>query len=152
MSFHRPLPLVLAVAVTAACTKPKDVSVVYAHAVPASGAIEVQLNDPSRSLTVTVNDALVVDRKFSRRARIEGVPAGIARVHVATGGGCEKGGEFDREVEVFPGETVVVALPGPEPNSGCAVWAGLNYVGVQIGMVALAVLTVGAVSRAPSHK
>jgi len=127
----------------AACTHPHDVQAVYAPAPPGAGAIDVVLNSPSGALTVAVDGKLVVDRKYSRRAHIDGVPPGRAHVHVATGGECEQGAMNDFELDVDPGQTATLALPGPEPNHGCAVFSGLYYVGLNVGLVALAVITLG---------
>jgi hypothetical protein len=131
----------------AACTHPHDVVAVYAPAPPGAGAIDVVLNSPSGALTVAVDGKLVVDRKYSRKAHIDGVPPGVAHVHVATGGACEQGKLEDFEVDVEPGQTAVLAMPGPEPNHGCAVFSGLYYVGMNVGLVALAVLTLGMTEK-----
>ena len=117
-----------------------DVTAVYAPATPASGAVDVVLGTPSRSLSVTIGDQLVVDRAYSRRAHVVGIPAGPMRVHVATGGGCETGSVVDRDVLVPPAGKTTLALPGPELGSGCAVLNGLLYVGMNIGILAIAVL------------
>jgi hypothetical protein len=112
----------------------------YAPTVPASGAVDVVLNDASRALTITVDDQLVVQRAHARRAHIVGIPPGPVHVHVATGGQCEVGSIFDRDVIVAPGARATLALPGPETNVGCAVFDGLYYIGLNIGILAIAVL------------
>jgi len=117
-----------------------DVAVTYPGDTPSAGTIAVVLNDPTRALTVTVDGELVVDRAYTRRARIDGVPAGPARVSVSTGGGCEAGRAVDYDVEVVPGRVTTIPLPGPEPNTGCMVYQGLYYVGLEVGLVALAIL------------
>lgn len=130
----------VSLAVAAACSRPHDVTVAYAaRSSTGAGSVDVLLNSPSRALSITVNDALVVDRKYSRKARIEGLPLGIARVHIATGGKCEHAAEYDREVEIIPGATASLVFPGPEPNHGCMVQLALTYVGWNIGMVAMAI-------------
>jgi hypothetical protein len=145
MTVRTGLPFVLALA---ACARPHDVTAVYARGPSSTGAVEVVLNNASDALSVSINDALVVDRKHSRRVRVEGIPPGPARITVATGGGCEAGRAIDREVEVLAGQTTTVPLPGPEPNTGCMVFAGLYHVGLQVGMVAVAVAVAAAV-KAP---
>jgi hypothetical protein len=142
--------LVLAVALPLGACGPKahDVSATFAlsPSVPA-GNVEVVLNNASDALSVAINDQLVVDRKLSRKATIGGVPAGPARVHVAIGGGCETGATFDRDIEVIPGATTTITLPGPEISTGCAIASGLYYVGLNIGYVAMvAAVYVGVAS------
>lgn len=128
----------------AACNHPHDVTAQYATAPPGAGAVDVVLNDPTRKLSISVDDQLVVDGKYSRKAHIDGVPAGPAHVHVATGGRCEQGSMSDHEVVVPPGGTATLVLPGPEPNTGCMILTGLDIVGLYIGLVAEAVLLTGA--------
>lgn len=130
--------------VLTACTVPKDVTAVYAPAQPASGAIDVVLNHPSTTLTVAVADQLVVDRKYSRKAHIDGVPPGPAHVRVATGGHCEQGSLTEHDVMVPAGGVATIALPGPEPNLGCEVFLGLYYVGLNVGVAAMAIAMVAA--------
>lgn len=137
---------ILLAAALAGCAH--DVRVDYGRASPGStGSLEVVLNDATGKLSVTINDSLVVDRKHSRKARIDGVPAGLATVHVATGGGCERAMTLDREVEVVPGEVTTVALPGPQPDTGCMIYSGLYYVGMNVGLVAIAIVASHQVSR-----
>jgi len=144
----RSLATAVVTSLVAACTHPHDVVSAFPYRQPDSGALDVVLNDPSRKLTVTVNDQLVVDRAFTRRAHIDGVPSGIARVHVAAGGKCEQGRNFDRSVTIQPGELATVAVPGPEPNLGCEVFLGLSDVALEIGMVAVGVVLL---ATAPLH-
>lgn len=125
-----------------ACTHAHDVAAVYAPVVPGTGAIDVVLNSPTGALTVAVGDQLVVDRKFSRKAHIEGVPAGPMHVRVATGGRCEQGSLTEHDVIVPAGATTTIALPGPEPNTGCAIFSGLYYVGMNVGIAAVAIAMV----------
>ena len=122
-----------------------DVTAVYPAATPSSGTVDVVLNEPTDALTVAINDQLVVDRAHSRHAQIVGVPAGPVRVHVATGKGCEQGNMVDREVMLPPGGRATLALPHPELSVGCALWTGLQYIGINIGILAIAVLVVAAV-------
>jgi hypothetical protein len=129
--------------VMAACAH--DVTAIYPAATPASGTVEVVLNEPTDALTVAINDQLVVDRAHSRRAQIVGVPAGPVRVHVATGKGCEQGNMVDRDMMLAPGGRATLALPHPELSVGCALWTGLQYIGINIGILAIAVLMVAAV-------
>ncbi len=131
-----------------ACSHPHDVTAVYAPVTPGAGAIDVVLNSPSGSLTVTVGEQLVIDRKFSRHAHIDGVPAGPTRVRVATGGNCERGSVTDHDVIVPAGGTATVALAGPEPNTGCAIFTGLYYVGMNVGLAAIAIAAI-ADARTP---
>ena len=128
----------------AACTHPHDVQAVYAPAPPGSGAIDVVLNSPSGALSVAIDGKLVVDRKYSRKAHIDGVPPGRSHVHVATGGQCEQGAMNDFDVDVEPGQTATLALPGPEPNHGCAIFSGLYYVGMNIGLAAMGIVLLAA--------
>jgi hypothetical protein len=114
-----------------------DVRVDYARAMPDTGSLEVVLNDASRSLSVTVDGALMVDRRRSRKARIDGIPAGPVSVTVATGGGCEQAMTVDRTVDIVPGAVTTLALPAPEPNTGCMIYSGLYYVGLNVGLVAV---------------
>ncbi len=145
--------IALVLALSACAPKAQDVSTTFALSpnMPA-GNVEVVLNNPSGALSVAVNDQLVVDRKLSRKATIGGVPAGPARVHVAIGGGCETGATYDRDIEVIPGATTTVNLPGPEVSTGCAVASGLYYVGINIGYVAMAVALYAGVASARRHK
>jgi len=145
--------IALVLALTACAPKARDVSATFALSpnIPA-GNVEVVLNNPSDALSVAINDQLVVDRKLSRKATIGGVPAGIARVHVAIGGGCETGATFEREIEVIPGATTTVNLPGPEISNGCAIASGLYYVGINIGYAALALALYAGVASARKHK
>lgn len=132
--------------VTAATACAHDIQAAYVALSPIpTGNIDVVLNDTTRTLSVTVNDTLVVDRKHTRKATITAVPAGLARVQVATGGRCEQGRTVERDVEVIPGATTTVALPGPEPNVGCMVFQGLYYVGLNIGLAAATVAAAVAV-------
>ncbi len=125
----------------AACSHPHDVMAVYALAPPAAGSLEVLLNSPSGALTVTVNDTVVVDRKESRKAHVDGIPAGTAHVTVATGGRCEHGAITERDVEITPGVVTTLVLPGPETTLGCQVYSGLYYVGFSIVFLGYAVLS-----------
>jgi hypothetical protein len=122
-----------------------DVTAVYGGGAPSSGTIEVVLNEPTDALTVAINDQLVVDRAHSRRAQVVGVPAGPVHVHVATGKGCEQGKLVDRDMMLAPGGRATLALPHPEISLGCAVWSGLQYIGLNIGILAIAVVLVAAV-------
>lgn len=145
--------IALVLALSACAPKARDVSATFALSphIPA-GTVEVVLNNASDALSVAINDQLVVDRKLSRKATIAGVPAGPARVHVAIGGGCETGATFDRDIEVIPGATTTLSLPGPEISTGCAVASGLYYVGINIGYVAMAVAVYAGVASARRHK
>jgi hypothetical protein len=145
---HRSVASAVVTSLVAACSHPHDVVGAFPYRQPDSGALDVVLNDPSRKLTVTVNDQLVVDRAFTRRAHIDGVPSGIAHVHVASGGKCEQGRNFDRSVTIEPGTLATLAVPGPEPNFGCMVWDGLNQVAFEIGMVSIGVMVL---ATAPLH-
>jgi hypothetical protein len=129
-----------------ACAHPHDVAARYAAVGDGpTGGIEVLLNAPSGALTVTVDGHVMVDRRFSRRAVIDAVPAGPAEVHVATGGRCEAGTDRTVHVDVKPGELTTVALPGPEPNHGCAVNAGLTAVAMALLGIEVALLDIGMV-------
>ncbi len=137
------------VLVLSACgPKAHDVSATFALSphIPA-GTVEVVLNNASDALSVTINDQLVVDRKLSRKATIGGVPAGPARVHVAIGGKCETGATYERDVEVIPGATATINVPGPELSTGCAIASGLYYVGMNVGYVAIAAAMYIGVSQ-----
>ncbi len=149
-SARRCLATAVVTSLVTACSHPHDVVSAFPYRQPNSGALDVVLNDPSRKLTVTVDDQLVVDRAFTRRAHIDGVPAGVARVHVASGGECEQGRAFDRRVTIEPGELATLAVPGPEPSLGCEVFVGLSDVALEIGLVALAI-TVAAANTTQRH-
>jgi hypothetical protein len=129
----------LTLIVVAGCAH--DVVTRFPLAAPSdTGAIDIVLNDPSDKLTVTVNGLLVVDREHSRHAHIADVPAGNARVRVATGGRCEGGAVTERDVTVTPGMTTMLVLPGPNPDRGCMTYFGLTAVAFAIEVVAVAVL------------
>jgi hypothetical protein len=145
---------VLVLALGACAPKAQDVAATFALSpdMPA-GNVQVVLSNPSRAFSVVVNDQLVVDRKLSQKATIGGVPAGVARVHVSIGGGCETGATFDRDVEVYPGATTSLTLPGPELSTGCALWHGLYYVGVNVGIAAVSIAMIaGAMAPHAHHK
>jgi hypothetical protein len=72
-----------------------------------------------RALTVAIDGALVVDRVHVRRVHVDNVAAGTANVRVVVGGRCEHAGYVDEEVQVVPGATTTVALPGPDRNHAC---------------------------------
>ncbi len=135
----------------AACTHAVDVTTAYPGPRGEAGAIEVVLNDESRAMSVTVDDALVADRKYTRRVHVDGVPAGTAHVRVATGGRCEQGATSEHDVVVAPGLTSTVVLPGPSLNVGCAVLAGLDYVGMETGMIAMAIILGAALRPGGGH-
>ena len=145
---YRCVATAVVTSLVAACSHPHDVVSAFPYRQPESGALDVVLNDPSRKLSVTVNDQLVVDRAFTRRAHIDGVPAGVAHVHVASGGKCEQGRNFDRSVTIEPDALATLAVPGPEPNLGCMVWSGLDEVAAEVGLVAVAVVLLAS---APLH-
>ena len=95
---------------------------VVAHmpvAQPDAGAIDVVLSDASRALTVAVDGALVVDRAHARRVHVDNVAAGSAQVRVIVGGRCEHAGYVDEVVQVVPGATTTLALPGPDRDHAC---------------------------------
>ncbi|HEY4055536.1 MAG TPA: hypothetical protein VGM39_02970 [Kofleriaceae bacterium] len=102
-----------------------------------TGSIEVALNSPSQALSVTVNDHVLVDRKNTRKALINGVPAGPAHVIVSVGTQCEQNHTYERDVNLVPGVTAQLALPGPEVGEGCATLAGAQHVATQIGWLAV---------------
>jgi hypothetical protein len=134
--------LVLVAVVVTGCTGPQDITAVYPHPAEANGAIDVSLTTADGNMTVTVDDSVVVDRKFSRKAHIDGVPAGPARVHVALGGNCVKARDYTRDVDIEPGQTAQIALPGAEINDGCAILDGLLIVADTIELVALGALAM----------
>ncbi len=142
--FARRIAGVVALVSIAGCSHAVDVTTAFPAARGDSGAVEVVLNDPSRAVSVTIDDALVVERKHTGRVHVDGVPAGSAHVRVATGGRCEQGSTSDQDVVVTPGSTSTIVLPGAEPNLGCMVLSGLDYIGLEVGMVALAVMFTAA--------
>jgi hypothetical protein len=152
----RSLPILV---VATGCTHPQDVSATYPRVAMApgaeigSGAVDVVLNNPTGALSVAVNDNLVVDRKYSRKAHIDGVPAGHSTVHVSLGGSCEKARDFTREIDLQPGATAAITLPGGEVNDGCMVWDGLLHVAITLELVALAIVAGAAAeqSHVTSH-
>jgi hypothetical protein len=133
--------LVLALCACTGCAS--DVVARYPSAPGVSGAIDIVLNDASRALTVEIDDQLVVDRATSRRAHVDGIPAGIAHVRIATGGRCEQGAVTERDVVVMPGTTATLVLPGPEPNHGCMVYDGLALLALVVEAVAIAAVEPG---------
>jgi hypothetical protein len=98
-----------------------DVTASVAAAQPSSGAIDVVLASPSRKLSVVVDGRLVVDRVHSRKAHIDGVPAGPAHVRVGVAGHCERDAVVDQDVEVPAGGTATILLPGPEHRRICRI-------------------------------
>lgn len=145
------LHLVGALVSVAGCSHAVDVTTAYPGPRGEVGAVEVVLNDDSRAMSVTIDDALVADRKYTRRVHVDGVPAGTAHVRVATGGRCEQGATSEQDVVVTSGLTSTVVLPGPSLNVGCAVLAGLNYVGMETGMVAMAIILGVALRPGGGH-
>jgi len=125
----------------------QDVTASFAPAQPANGAIDVVLESPSRKLSVAVDGRLVVDRVHSRKAHVEGVPAGPAHVRVAVGGRCEREGIIDEEVEVRPGDTTTVLLPGPEKRHACMIATGVVHVALAATLIGPVFHLVHAVAR-----
>ncbi|HEY4239464.1 MAG TPA: hypothetical protein VGM88_06595 [Kofleriaceae bacterium] len=109
------------------------------------GALDVVLGGASRGLSVSIDDTLVVDHAFARRAHVDSIPPGPARVHVAVGGGCEASRIYDRRVDIIAGATVAIPLPAPEPNTACMVGQGLSSIALMLELVATAVLLDSAV-------
>jgi hypothetical protein len=132
--------LLVAFVTTTACAH--DVHATYPRASLAAGVLEVALNAPTGELTVAVNGDMVVDRKHSRRARIDGVPAGRNLVRVVTSGSCEQSATTEKEVHITPGQVTTLALPAPDSSLACAVFDGLYYVGLNIGIAAVTVALV----------
>jgi len=135
------------VAALAACAH--DVTAHYPSDGP-SGAIDIQLNNPSGALTVAVNDHVMVDRKHSRKAHIDGIPIGDAVVQVAVGGACEQGKTETRTVDVQAGVTSTIVMPGPEPNTPCAIMDGASWVFLGLELVTLGILELG-IPKPVSH-
>jgi hypothetical protein len=137
----------------AACTYPHDVTAAFPAAPdPQAGAVDVVLASASHAMSVTINDALVVEHKATRKAHVDGVPSGPAHVRVATGGGCEAATFVEQDVSVPPGGVATVALPGPETSHSCALLLGLEYVGMNIGVVAIAIAAAfGGGAHAAGH-
>jgi len=82
----------------------------------------------------------MVERKYSRKAHIDGVPIGDAVVQIAVGGNCEQGKTETRTVAVEPGLTSTIVMAGPEPNTGCAIMNGATSVLLGLEIVGLAVM------------
>jgi hypothetical protein len=124
-----------------ACSNQHDVRAVYPGGGLEAGALDVVLNVPTAGLTVSIGDKIVVDRESTRRAHIDGVPAGPAHVRVATAGKCEQHtlGEFD--VAIPPSGVATLALPGPAEDQGCGIFAGLMYIGMGVEAIALVAVT-----------
>jgi hypothetical protein len=95
-------------------------------------------------MSVTVNDALVVDHRETRKVHIDGIPTGSAHVRVATGGRCEHASMIDQDVTIIAGQTSTIALPGPEPGLGCMIFDGLDSIAGEVGALALALALGGA--------
>jgi hypothetical protein len=133
----------------AACTHPHDVIAHYPGDGP-SGSVDIVMNHATGALTVAVNDKVIVEKKYSAKAHIDGVPIGEAVIQIATGGACEAGKSETRTLDVQPGMTSTIVLPGPEPNTACAVWAGLNQVTLGLEVVGFAILAL-ATPHAMSH-
>jgi len=121
-----------------------DVAASFAPPQPGSGAIDVVLESPSRGMSDAVDGRLVVDGAHSRKAHVEGVPAGPAHVRVAVGGRCESEGIIDEEVDVRPGDTTTVLLPGPERHRACMIATGVVH-------FALAALLIRPVIHLAQH-
>ncbi len=132
---------VLSICACAGCAS--DVVARYPSAPGVSGAIDIVLNDPSRALTVEVDDQLVVDRATSRHVHIDGIPAGNAHLRIATGGRCEQGVVTERDVAVLPDASSTLVLPGPEPNHGCMVYEGLALLAIAVEAVAISIVHPG---------
>ncbi|HEY4176459.1 MAG TPA: hypothetical protein VGM90_06495 [Kofleriaceae bacterium] len=131
------LALIAFIPLAACAHTASDVSASYASTLDTpSGSIEIALNSPSQALTIAVNDHVLVDRKNTRKALINGVPAGPAHVVVSVGAQCEQNHMYERDLNLVPGVTAQLALPGPEVGEGCATLAGAEHIGLQIGWVA----------------
>jgi hypothetical protein len=131
-------------ALLAGCSHAADVVTAYPASRTESGAVEVVLNDPTRAMSVTINDQLVVDHKETRKAHVDGIPPGTAHIRVATGGRCEHGNVVDQDVEIIAGQTSTVALAGPEPGLGCMIFSGLDSIAGEVGAIAIALALGGA--------
>lgn len=100
-----------------------------------TGAIAVELTQAASDVTVVVGGALVASRSNTRRVLVVGVPAGLVAVDVAFGGGSYARAEHHSVVEVVPGATTTVALPGPEQSVAGAIASGFSVLGMSIWMV-----------------
>ena len=113
----------------------------------AEGAIDVVLSSPSRGLTVAVDGALVADNAHARRVHVDHVPAGVAHVRVVIDGRCERGGFIDQDVEVVPGGTTAVALPGPSHEHACMAITTAVHVALAVTLVRPVIHLVRALAR-----
>jgi hypothetical protein len=139
------LPILVFVAGCFHHQRARDVATRLAPAQPSSGAIDVVLNSPSRKLSIAIDGNLVVDRAYSRKAHVEGVPAGPAHVRVAVGGRCERDGIIDEQVDVPVGGTTTILLPGPEHRHACMIATGLAHVALDALLIGGAIHLVHAV-------
>ena len=124
-----------------------DVTAHLASPAPASGAIDIVLQAPTRAMTVAVDGALAVDRAHTRKAHIDGVAAGPAHVQVAVGGRCERGGLIDEDVMVAPGATTTIVLPGPDRRFACVAATTAVHVALALTLIRPAIHLVRAIVR-----
>ena len=137
---------------TAACTNVHDVHAVYPGGGTEVGAVDVVLNVPTEAMTVSIGDKMIVDRETSRRAHIDGIPAGPAHVRVATAGKCEQHTIADYDVVVPASGVATLALPGPQEDHGCSTFAGLMYIGAGVEAIALvAMIEAGRIVHVKSR-
>jgi len=125
-----------------------EVTAHFAPSSPDSGAIDVVLQSPTRAMTVAVDGALAVDRAHTRKAHIDGVPAGPAHVQVAVGGRCERGGLVQEDVEVAPGRTTTIVLPGPDRKFACTAVTTAATVALTLTLIRPAIHLVKAIHTA----
>lgn len=130
----------------------RDVSAVYpTRGAPAAavGTVVVELSNPAPDLTLSVNGALVAQRKHTKRVVVTGVPAGLTTVDVAFGGKAYEAVHHITEIDVMPGVETAVVLPGPERSMSGAVETGLYMLGswIFLGFVYHALLEPGGLAR-----
>jgi hypothetical protein len=113
------------------------------YAANGGGTVQVLLSHAASAVTVSIDDHVVIESAHTRKATIEGVPPGDARVQVVVGGECTKGFVDERHVWVEPGANATLALPGPELSTGCAIVQAGSMVALGLELIAVAILSGG---------
>ncbi|MCA9666821.1 MAG: hypothetical protein KC503_14575 [Myxococcales bacterium] len=105
--------------------------------VPAAGRVVVRMTRVVPDLTVTINGALVAEKKRAERLEIDGVPCGRSKIEIASGGGDRSRVHEVREVDVRPGITTVIPVAAPKISTGSWIYAGLSSLGTWLMAAAL---------------
>jgi hypothetical protein len=133
------IALVCLVAFTACA---HDVDARYPVAGGAGGTVVVELTRAAPDLTVAIDGAIVVVRAHSRRVTVTGVPPGTSSVDIAFGGGEYARAEHHVTVDLQPGETRAIVLPGPERSIAAAIGQGALVIAemAYLGLIYVALL------------